>query len=274
MLLASETLLLYTGLAMYLMASLLSIRYFASGRPATWGGRAFVGAGVLLHIAAMIIRGRATGYFPAQGLHEFGILTFTTMMLVALVIDLAKHMPSLLYGAAPVATIGIPLAGLIQRTTADGGAPAMSVWTGMHVIATMAGYACFLIAFVSGAIYLEAQRELKSKSGRSIESRFPPLEASLRVNRGSVLIGFLLLTAGIVMGYLYARSAPPAVHVWQLDPKIIMTTITWLCYGIVLMLPWAPRYRGRPVVVASMLSFVIVILSVWVSLAWTEFHRY
>jgi ABC-type uncharacterized transport system permease subunit len=272
--LVTETLLIYLGLAFYLIAALLSIRHFAAGRSTPALGRSIVLAGALLHAGAIILRARDGGPFPAQNLHEFALLAFTLTMLAVLAIDLAKNTPSLLYGAAPVAAIGIPLAGLLTRTGPEAGAPPpASVWTALHVIATTAGFACFLIAFVSDVMYLAAQRELKTKTERAVNSRLPPLETALRVHSGAVLTGFLLLTAGILLGYFYARAEPPT-RGWRIDPKVILTTVTWLCYGIVLALAVLPRWRGRRSVIASMISFGSVLLTLCASLAWTQFHQY
>jgi ABC-type uncharacterized transport system permease subunit len=260
-----ETALIFAGMGFYLFATLLSIRHFASGTGSPWAGRGTVLAGALFHAAALIVHGNTQGAFPAQNLHDFGLLLITTMMMVVLVIDLAKRVPSLLYGAAPVAFIGIAVAGVIHRTAGGGSIAApMSIWTGLHVLTTTSGYACFLIAFIAGVIYMAVQRQLRAGT---VESPLPSLETALRVNRGSVWAGFLLLTAGIVLGYLYARSAPPSAG-WRVDPKVILTTVTWACYGVALL----PILRGRRAVVASMVSFLSVILTLWASVTWTDFH--
>ena len=151
-----ETALMYAGMFLYIVAALLSIRYFSTGAASPGLGRAVVLGAVACHLGALIVRGSREGAFPAQNLRDFGVLTLTLMTAAALALDLLKRLPSLLYGVVPVAAIGIPLAGVIQRTSGiDGaGAPALSVWSGLHIIATTAGYACFLIAFVSGVIYV------------------------------------------------------------------------------------------------------------------------
>lgn len=270
-----ETGLMYAGMVLYIVAALMSIRYFSTGNASLGVGRAIVLGAVACHLGALVVRGSREGVFPAQNLRDFGVLTLTLMTAVALTLDLAKRLPSLLYGVVPLAAIGIPLAGVIQRSSGApaGETPGPSVWTGLHIIATTAGYACFLIAFVSGIIYVAAQRELRDKSGGSMSSRLPSLETALRVNFACVLIGFLLLTAGILLGYLYARGEFTDAA-WRLDPKVIFTTATWLCYGVVLALTLRPRWRGRRAVIASMVSFVSVILTLWASLAWTQFHQY
>lgn len=269
-----ETGLMYAGMLLYIVAALMAIRYFSTGAASSGVGRALVFGAVACHIGALVVRGSRDGSFPAQNLRDFGVLTLTLMAAVALVLDVVKRMPSLLYGVVPVAAVGIPLAGVIQRTSGETGtAPEASVWTGLHIIATTAGYACFLIAFVSGLIYVAAQRELREKGDRAMSMRLPSLESALRVNFICVLLGFALLTAGILLGYLYARGVESGSD-WRLDPKVIFTTFTWLCYGAVLALALRPRWRGRRAVIASMVSFVSVILTLWASLAWTQFHKF
>jgi ABC-type uncharacterized transport system permease subunit len=272
--LISQAALMYGGVAAYLLASLLAIRHFSLGAAPRWAGRATVGAAVLLHAAAIAARAAEAAGFPAQNLQEFGLLTLTVMMAAVLALDLAKGMPSILYGTAPIAAIGIPLAGLVSRTAEASPVPppAPGVWTALHVVAVTAGYACFLIAFVSGVIYIAAQQQLRRKSERAMSSPLPSLETALRVNRGAVLAGFVLLTAGILLGYFYARSAPPAAG-WRIDPKVIFSSVTWACYGSVLALALRPAWRGRRAVIASMISFMSVIFTMWATYL-SDFHGY
>lgn len=269
----TETLMLYAGMALYIVTTLLAVRHFASGASSTWAGRACVLGAVLAHAGAMLVRGGRTHGFPAQNLQEFAMLTLTVMMGAVLLLDIVKRLPALLYGAAPVAAIGIPLAGLISRTSSGPfPPPAVGPWTALHVIAVTAGYACFLIAFIAGIMFMAARRELRDRTEHSMISGLPPLETALRINRVAVLVGFLLLTAGILLGYFYARSAPPGEG-WRVDPKVIFSTVTWACYGAVLILAVRPSWRGRRAVIASMVSFASVVFTMWASYL-SDFHRY
>ena len=259
-----DTVLLVAGLSAYAVASIAGSRTTLS--------RAAAAAGIVIH-ASMIAHCGVLGlYVPATNLYDAFILLTTGLMALTLTIDVACRLPILTRLMAPVALAFIVVATVAGPHVGPAAAKLdpRAFPAGLHVIVTLASYALFMIAFVTGALYIAAQRALK---GHEMSSTLPPLETVLKLNRVAVATGFALLTAGIVIGYLPARSRMPGPE-WRLDAKILLATATWAAYGVVLLMAVVPRLRGRREVVASMASIVLVMLTLMATLGWSGFHRF
>lgn len=259
-----DTALLIAGLAAYALTSLAGVR------PALSRGAA--AAGIVLHASMLTHWGVSRLYVPGTNLYEAFILLTTGLMGLTLLIDVARRMPILTRLMAPVALAFIVVATVAgPRGEAETGRLDPRAFSaGIHVLMTLASYALFMVAFVTGALYIAAQRALK---GHEMSENLPPLETALRLNRAAVALGFALLTAGILIGYLEARSRMPGPE-WRLDAKILLATATWAAYGVVLLMAVVPRLRGRREVVASMASIVLVMLTLVATLGWSGFHRF
>ena len=78
---------------------------------------------------------------------------------------------------------------------------------------------------------------------------------------------------GILVGYAQAR------HVYnrqfdRLDPKIILSTLTFALYAVVLALARRPGFRGRRTALASVAGFFLVMVTFWASIFWSGFHQF
>jgi ABC-type transport system involved in cytochrome c biogenesis permease subunit len=88
-----------------------------------------------------------------------------------------------------------------------------SNWLVFHVLTAMAAYAALGVAGIYGAWAFLAKKE----------------ERAAPAVRALVKAGFLLLTAGIITGSVWAEAAWGAY--WSWDPKEIWSLIAWLFYA-------------------------------------------
>ncbi len=149
---------------------------------------------------------------------------------------------------------------------------------GAHVSTALLGYVAFSVAAVYGAMYCLLFRELKKHRVGLLFRRLPNLETLSRLNMGAVLLGWVFLTLAIGMGALWAGRLsasgllPPDVF---LDPKVILTGLLWLLYGLVLggrfWLRWPHRQLARLTLVAFAL---MVASSLAVNLLLPSFHQF
>jgi ABC-type transport system involved in cytochrome c biogenesis permease subunit len=95
-----------------------------------------------------------------------------------------------------------------------------------------------------------------------------------RLIRVSVALGIIFLTLGGVIGYLYARTTEIHSNAWRTDPKIILTTITWAAYGILLFASTLPFFRGRRTAWAAIICFGFLVFTAWSTIFWSPFHNY
>jgi cytochrome c-type biogenesis protein CcsB len=123
-----------------------------------------------------------------------------------------------------------------------------SNWLHIHVFTCFMGYAFFFLAFVSSLLMFST-----SNSGLLAQRRLED------VTYRSTLIGFLMLTAGILSGAVWAHYAWGAY--WSWDPKETWSLITWIIYAILLHARITRRTRGRAMAALSIVGFASVLFT-------------
>jgi ABC-type transport system involved in cytochrome c biogenesis permease subunit len=138
---------------------------------------------------------------------------------------------------------------------------------GVHVSSLLFAYASFALAAVIGVTYVLLFKEIKAKHLGFFYTRLPSLQVLDRMNQVTVVIGWVFLTIGIIVGAIWAAQArggfglDPRVQAMSvLDPKIFVALLCWVVYSFEL---FARRigWGGRRVAYLSALGFAIVLLN-------------
>ena len=177
------------------------------------------------HLVYFVWRGLVAQRLPLASQFEFAC---GLALCIPLVLLLARTRVS----ADWIATAGMAATALImgyaslQRMEITELMPALrSFWFNFHIGAAVFSYSAFLVAGCVSLRYV-----LQHRRGESADSfRMKRLEyMSYRL----VALGFLLLTAVIVIGAVWAEAAWSAYWTW--DPKEVWALITWIIYAIYL----------------------------------------
>ena len=136
----------------------------------------------------------------------------------------------------------------------------------LHVLAMLFAYASFALAFVLGVTYGLLFKEIKAKHLGFFYARLPSLQVLDSMNGRAIAIGWVFLTAGILVGGIWAaqvQSSPdPRVQAMSLqDPKILVALVSWGVYSFALFARRAIGWTGRRSAWLSALAFVIVLLN-------------
>jgi len=267
--------LLHAGLLAY-AASILSGAFAVARnhRPALSAARLLLLPGVLLHSLLLLGIAVQDGRFPIANLSEAILLLSTVLVLTALAVDLQRALPVIPVAIAPIAAVTILWSAVLAP--APGRLPApetLRFWTALHVLITLAAFVAFSLGFVCGALFLVEQRRLKQRTAPSFLRLLPSLESLNGMLLAALSCGTLLLTLGILIGYLDARNLH-AGREWRLDPKILCTTTTWAGYAVVLGLSLLPSWKGRRTALGAVVCFPLVALTLWGSVFWSDFHRF
>jgi ABC-type transport system involved in cytochrome c biogenesis permease subunit len=123
-----------------------------------------------------------------------------------------------------------------------------SNWLHIHVLTCFLSYAAFAISFISGLLSLFHWGR-SSSSGETLEE----------INYRSIMVGFPMLSAGILTGAVWAHYAWGSY--WSWDPKETWSLITWIIYAIVLHARFVRGWRGRRMAFLSILGFMSVIFT-------------
>ncbi len=125
----------------------------------------------------------------------------------------------------------------------------------LHIGANVLGIAAFALAFGVSIAYVLQERQLRQKKLSGIFQRLPSLDTLDMLSFRMVIVGFPLLTLGVVTGTLWAvrldADAPP------IGPTQAMGLVEWALFASLLLLRAVAGWRGRRAAIGTMLGFLI-----------------
>lgn len=136
----------------------------------------------------------------------------------------------------------------------------------LHVASTLCAYASFALACVIGVTYVLLFTEIKAKHLGFFYARLPSLQNLDAMNSRAIAVGWIFLTAGIVIGAIWAtqiRSSPdPRAQAMSVgDPKILFALLCWGVYAFAFFARRAIGWSGRRAAWLSAIAFALVLLN-------------
>ena len=226
-------------------------------------GTALMLAALVLNLGLFIVRWHEAGRAPLKSLFE-------SLVFFALCIAVVYVFFELIYKTR---AFGVPAAllalGCLLYAVGRWDAeivklpPALqSPWFVPHVMVYFVGYAAVAIAFALAAIQLLAprvafvQKLLTMKAGTIMTGQ--PLDIE-KMSYDLVRFGFVLLTVGLLVGSVWAKSAWGDFWVW--DPKENWSLVTWLVYGGYLHLRRVRGWKGEKGAWLLIVGFAVVMFT-------------
>lgn len=150
---------------------------------------------------------------------------------------------------------------------------------GVHVSSLLFAYASFALAGVIGITYVLLFKEIKAKHLGYFYARLPSLQVLDSMNQRAIVVGWVFLTIGLVVGWIWAGQAPgtdPRVQAMQLqDPKIFLAVVCWSVYSFEVFAARRIGWGGRRTAYLSAIGFAIVLLNfVPISYFLTRSHNF
>ena len=143
-----------------------------------------------------------------------------------------------------------------------------SPWFWVHVASLLFAYASFALAGMLGLTYMLQFKEIKKKHLGYFYNRLPSLHVLDAMNSRAVVVGWLFLTLGVVVGVVWtaqARALAPENSNLQAmslqDPKVFIAIVTWAVYSFAMFARKTLGWTGRRAAWLSALGFVIVLLN-------------
>ena len=235
--------------------------------------------GLAGHTFAMILRWMLSyrfgiGHAPLSNLYESLIFFAWSLILLYLLIEWRTKNRSIGTFAAPLAFLIMAYASFSSMDSRiQPLIPALkSNWLIAHVITCFVGYAAFAIAFGLSIMYLMKQMESPGKN--KVFLKLIPGPAILdELCYQMIVIGFILLTLGIITGAVWAHSAWG--RYWGWDPKETWSLITWFIYAALLHSRMIRGWRGKKLAILSIIGFCCVIFTyLGVNLILSGLHSY
>ncbi len=194
------------------------------------------------------------GHAPFTNTYESLIFFAWSIVLAYLILEWRYPKRGLGAAVTPFAFLAMAYASFGSRSEIQPLIPALqSNWLIAHVITCFLGYASFAVACGGALIYLGLGRRPRRTE------ILPKIELLDELIYRMVLIGFLLLTAGIATGAIWADKAWGVY--WSWDPKETWSLITWLLYAAILHARLVRGWRGRRIAWLSVLGFASVLFT-------------
>ncbi|MBR0040613.1 MAG: c-type cytochrome biogenesis protein CcsB [Oscillospiraceae bacterium] len=228
------TTLFYISLGLYAAALLVELAGVAVKRD-KWKNLAwwvFVLA-LLTHLGYFVWRGLVAQRLPLSSQFEFSC-GFALGVSLLLLVARTRLSADWIAAAGMAAVTLLMVYASRQKMEISELMPALrSFWFDFHIGAAVFSYAAFLVAGCVSLRYV-----LQHRKGEAPDSlKMKKLEyLSYRL----VALGFLLLTAVIVIGAIWAEAAWSAYWTW--DPKEVWALITWIIYAVYLHIRLRRQY--------------------------------
>jgi ABC-type uncharacterized transport system permease subunit len=269
----------FVSFALYVAALGAYIWHFARREAAV--GRAATTLLVAAAFAHTFLIGMQTmeiGHVPLAGTTS-AISTFVWMLALAyLYTEMATEERAMGVFIVPliVALLTIPT---INPGVPDRAEILESPLFGIHVSSLLFAYASFAIAGVIGITYVLLFKEIKAKHLGFFYARLPSLQVLDSMNQRAIVIGWVFLTIGLVVGAIWANqtaSTDPRVQAMQLqDPKIFLAVVCWAVYSFEAFAARRIGWGGRRTAYLSAIGFAIVLLNfVPISYFLTRSHNF
>jgi len=242
-------------------------------------------AGFLAHTAAIGLRWYESyqipggvGHAPLSNLYESVVFFAWTILLIYILIDLKYRQRAVGAFVIPFAFLGMAWAQLQLNDAIEPLVPALqSNWLTYHVITCFLGYAAFAVACGVSIMYLiKVGKEEKNASGSpagGILALFPSARILDDINYKSIMIGFPLLSLGIITGAAWANYAWGTY--WSWDPKETWSLIVWFIYAAFLHARFTRGWVGRRAAWLSIFGFAATIFCyLGVNLVLSGLHSY
>ena len=244
----------------------------------------------------LIFRWANSGHFPVSNLYESLYFLVWGISLGQLLIDLEYRSPIVPSIAIPIQLLTVAFACFVlpdDLRLSSNLVPALrSSWLIMHVSVVMLSYAALVIGSLVSAsvLFVNKNQPLQIKSSSSGTGGFKisnsyslndvlePAEFSHSeeldtLSYRAILIGFVLLTLGLISGAVWANEAWGTW--WSWDPKETWAFISWLFYAAYLHMRISKGWQGRrPALMATTGFFVVLICYLGVNFLGIGLHSY
>ncbi|WP_140908955.1 cytochrome C assembly family protein [Cognatiluteimonas lumbrici] len=249
------------AIAAYLLATGLLLADLRREPPERWTWLAATGVAVLLHGSVHLLAWRATG---GTDMHFFAALSLVGLGMAAL---------TALFGAgARMAALGVvvyPLAALLLAGYALYGhriAEPLDWRLQLHAWCALLSYATLAIAALLAVMLWLQERALRRHHFHAWLGVLPPLTELETLLFRTVGAGFALLSATLLTGLLFVEDlfAQHLVH------KTVLSVLSWLAFGGLLLGRWRRGWRGRTAVRWVLVAMVLLVLAFFGSKAALE----
>jgi ABC-type uncharacterized transport system permease subunit len=248
------------ALTAYIVATACCLVYLVGRRDGFWRfGTIATQVGWVCHTVALVVRGVELGRPPLLTLPEAVSVVIWAAVLLELWAERQYQVKVLGAFVLPVVLmLGLALPTGLRALVL---APSIrSGWIWVHVVLALLGLGALVLNFAGAVMYVLQERQLKARRPGAVYYRLPSLETLDRLTYRALTLGFPFLTAGLLLGVLWAGTQSGRIAV-MLDPLTLFSVAMWVVYAVTLSGRVIGAWRGRRAAYFAILGFCALLLS-------------
>ncbi|MBA4368513.1 MAG: c-type cytochrome biogenesis protein CcsB [Desulfobacterium sp.] len=215
--------------------------------------------GFFIHIFGIGTQYTRTGIFPAGNLKENLSIAGGAVAGVFLLLKYKFNLKILGTYTAPLSAIVMIISFFLPGYPSEPNIVFKNFWLITHVSIIFIGEASFALACGAGMLYLAQEHAIKTKNHGYFYKRLPSLDLIDSTGYACIVVGFTLLTIGLIIGSIYAKSVWG--RFWSWDPKEVWSMISWLLYAALLHQRLTMGWRGRRAAIMSIVGFAALMFT-------------
>ncbi|MCX7886836.1 MAG: cytochrome c biogenesis protein [Verrucomicrobiae bacterium] len=225
----TERLLLWFALLGYGAASVVILRRLRRAVPSDLAG-VLIALAFALHTVALWWRGHQLHRCPVANPFEVQVFIAWSAVLFYLVVGPAYRVSFLGAFTAPLVFVMLGAAVMLPVDVRAGNPDWRGPWVEAHAAVGIVACGALALACVIGAMYLLQERQLKSRRPARQLWLMPALDQLDLIGFRLLIVGFVLLSVGMVGGVISQRVATP----WPW-PKTAWAVAVWCLYGVLMI---------------------------------------
>lgn len=244
----------------YLVGFLLGTwSLWRGGRPSGVAMYALIGAGYLMQLLGLYLRGLAVGGCPLGNtfeLFQFTAWSATTLYLVVGVTfrsSLLGYFTACLSAVLTLTSLAIPAWDATRRSHLFGGNP----WIEFHAALALFSYGVFALLALTAVMLLLRNYSLKHKQLGGWFSFLPSIIDLDQISLRLLGTGVFLMSAALAVGSVYWLRDPGSVNV----AKLLITLSVWIAYAGALALRLKSRLVSRRFAWTCIVLFAVALIS-------------
>ncbi|MGW5312528.1 c-type cytochrome biogenesis protein CcsB [Nocardia thailandica] len=223
--------------------------------------------GVVLHIAAIVLRGFATHRFPLGNMYEFVMMATAAAVVIGLVFLRDQRYRSMWVFLLVPVLILMFLAGTVLYADAAPVVPALkSFWLPIHVTIVSIGSGVFLVSGIASLLFLYRVRQPEGEESPNfwgaVARKLPDARTLDQLAYKTTIIGFPLFGAGVILGAIWAEAAWG--RFWGWDPKETCSFIAWVLYAAYLHARATSGWRDTKAAWINVAGFVAMLFNLFI----------
>ena len=200
---------------------------------AALAGLALSGHGLILYREILVQAGLNLGFY-----HAFSLICWV-IALLAVLTGLFSAMSNLVVIFFPVAALALLLEIALPGTNII---PAgIAAGLKIHILLSVTAYGLLAIGTLQALVLAFEETQLRKKQPVKIMNILPPMQTLEELLVQILTIGFFLLSLSLATGLMFMYDMLGQ----HLSHKVILSTLAWFIFAVVLWGRWSRGWRGR-----------------------------